>query len=140
MLQRAKRMSATQAWVSAFVDNKQLQDEVLKRVKSRLTEKGTNDKGKVIGTYSPFTEKVNRKKRAGSHYTLFDTGEFYQSLYIGALSDYFFIDGDGDKGKENLFTKFGDGIIGLTEEDKDWLGEKVIEKYYEYAREVLQRD
>ena len=119
---------------------------MLKRVKDRLYSKGTNELGEVIGVYKPSTERINPQKHAGSHYTLKDTGEFYASLYIGFLSDYFFIDGDGDKTsiskggkliKNNLFQEFGDGIIGLDDDDKEWLGEILIDKYLEYVENTL---
>lgn len=137
MLERAKTLSDAKAWYFAIVDNKSIHDDLLKRVKDRLYNKGTNELGEVIGVYKPSTERINPQKHAGSHYTLKDTGEFYASLYIGFLSDYFFIDGDGDKGKENLFQKFGDGIIGLDDDDKEWLGEILIDKYLEYVENTL---
>jgi hypothetical protein len=137
MLQRAKQLSEAKAWALAMVDNNDLHSDLLKRIKTRLTQEGTNEKGEIIGVYKPSTERINPKKHAGSHYTLFDTGEFYASLYVGFMTDYFFIDGDGDKGKENLFDKFGEGIIGLTEKDKEWLGEIVITKYLEYVENTL---
>jgi hypothetical protein len=53
------------------------------------------------------------------------------------MNDYFFIEGDGNKGRENLFDKFGEGIIGLTDEQRDWLGGEVIIKYQQYVERVL---
>jgi hypothetical protein len=110
---------------------------MLQRIKRRLFDEGTNEDDKIIGRYKAFTQKLNPEKVAGSPYTLYDTGEFYASLYVGFMSDYFFIDGDGDKGRENLFDKFGMGIIGLTDDQREWLGGEVIEKYKEYVRRVL---
>lgn len=137
MLERAKMLNNASAWVFAMRDNKDLQIEIIRKVKDRLFKEGTNDQGKIIGTYSPFTEKLNRKKVAGTHYTLKDTGEFYESIYIGVMNDYFFIDGDGDKGKDNLFEKYGEGIIGLDYTTFDWFGEQIINKYLEYVGRVL---
>jgi hypothetical protein len=140
MLERAKMLNNASAWVYAMRDNKDLQIEIIRKVKDRLFKEGTNDQGKIIGTYSPFTEKLNRQKVAGTHYTLKDTGEFYESIYIGVMNDYFFIDGDGDKGKDNLFEKYGEGIIGLDENTFDWFGEKIINKYIDYVGRVLHGD
>jgi hypothetical protein len=137
MLERAKMLNNASAWVYAMRDNKDLQIEIIRKVKDRLFKEGTNDQGKIIGTYSPFTEKLNRIKVAGAHYTLKDTGEFYESIYIGVMNDYFFIDGDGDKGKDNLFEKYGEGIIGLDDTTFDWFGEKIINKYIDYVGRVL---
>jgi len=75
-LDKASNLSVQQAWISGFVNNKMLQLEILELIKTRLRETGTNSFGQVIGTYSPFTEKINPKKEAGTHYTFDDTGEF----------------------------------------------------------------
>ncbi len=137
MLLRARTLSHAAAWAEALRDNPELQREMLQRIKRRLFDEGTNEDDKIIGRYKAFTQKLNPEKVAGSPYTLYDTGEFYASLYVGFMSDYFFIDGDGDKGRENLFDKFGMGIIGLTDDQREWLGGEVIEKYKEYVRRVL---
>jgi len=140
MLERAKMLNNASAWVYAMRDNKDLQIEIIRKVKDRLFKEGTNDQGKIIGTYSINTEKINPIKVAGTHYTFVDTKEFFESIYIGVMRDYFFIDGDGDKGKDNLFEKHGEGIIGLDDTTFDWFGEKIINKYLEYIGRVLYRD
>lgn len=137
MLQRARTLSHAAAWAEALRDNPQLQKEILQRIKRRLFDEGTDENDRIIGRYKAYTQKLNPEKVAGSPYTLYDTGEFYASLYVGFMADYFFIDGDGNKGRENLFDKFGEGIIGLTDEQRDWLGEEVIIKYREYVKRVL---
>lgn len=140
MLQRARMLNDIDAWVYAMRDNRDLQLRLIKAVKSRLFTKGTDENGRIIGYYSPLTAKINPKKTVGSHYTLLDTGEFYDSIYIGVMNEYFFIEGDGDKGKENLFTKFGEGIIGLDEETFDWFSDEIINKYRDYADRILFRN
>lgn len=137
MVKRAKTLNDVDAWIEAMKDNRDLQLRLIRAVKDRLFQKGTDENGRVIGYYSPLTAKINPKKAVGSHYTLLDSGEFYESIYIGVMNDYFFIDGDGDKGKENLFTKFGEGIIGLDDNTFDWFGEEIINKYREYVERVL---
>ncbi len=140
MLQRAARLSEAEAWAYALRDNTDLQEQILQSLKRRLFDYGTDENNRVIGVYSPYTQKIDREKVAGTPYTLKDTGEFYASMYIGVLSDHFFIDADGDKGNENLFTKYGEGIIGLNDDQLDWLGEEIITKYLEYVERVLYRD
>jgi len=127
------------AWMFAF-DHSSFRQEIIDSVRDRLFTKGTNEQGRIIGVYSPASQRINPEKIAGTPYTLKDTGRFYQSIYMGVFRDYFFIDANPIKGNDNLFQKFGDGIIGLDEEQKEWLNERIAEYYYEYIEQVLQRN
>ncbi len=137
MLLRAKTLNDIDAWLFAMKDNHKLQADLINSIKDRLFKEGVDEDRRVLGTYSAFTEKLNPKKKVGTRYTLFDTGEFYSSIYIQVMNDYFLINGDGDKGDENLFDKFGDGIIGLDENLFDWFSDEIINKYREYADRIL---
>ena len=108
--------------------------------KDQLTDQGIDEDGDVIGLYSEWTEMLNPSKEAGTPYTLNDSGDFYRSMYIRIGSDYFEVDADPIKTDENgeqtdLFNKYGIGIIGLTQESKTKLSERLIEEY----RSVLER-
>ena len=140
MLERAKMLNNASAWVYAMRDNYRLQADLINSIKDRLFKEGVDEDRRIIGTYSAFTEKLNPKKKVGTRYTLFDTGEFYSSIYIQVMNDYFLINGDGDKGDENLFDKFGYGIIGLDENLFDWFSEEIINKYIDYVGRVLYGD
>jgi len=110
--------------------------------KDQLQGKGIDEDGDIIGRYSEFTEMINPKKVAGEPYTLKDTGEFYESMYIRIGLDYIEIDADpiktNDKGEQtNLFYEYGEGIIGLTEQSKNKLAEKLKIEYANYIRELL---
>lgn len=140
MLERAKKLSEAKAWLYAFSSDKGLQDKILKRIKRRLFDYGTDERNIIIGTYKITTQAIDPEKVAGSPYTLKDSGKFYNSMYTGVFEDYFFIDADAQKGRENLFKKYGDGIIGLTDEDKEWLVKELIDSYLEYVEKVLFND
>jgi len=85
-------------------------------------------------TYSKLTEMLSGgRKKEGEHYTLLDSGDFYKSMVIVLGTNFFEIDADPIKDNDNLFTKFGEGIIGLTEESKEKLRFRLKS---EYQREV----
>ncbi len=85
-------------------------------------------------TYSKLTEILtNGRKKEGEHYTLLDSGDFYKSMVITLGTNFFEINADPIKDNDNLFTKFGEGIIGLTDESKTKLAERLR---IEYKREV----
>ena len=100
-----------------------------------------DEDGDVIGTYSEATEMMNPQKVAGTHYTLFDTGDFYNSFVIFVGKQVFEIEADTIKMEnENWWVRNNiskEAILGLTDENKDKLAQKVKEKYINEARILL---
>lgn len=137
VLNRAKQLSWDEAWLSAF-DNK-LRSDILNYIKKdQLTERGVDETGNVIGTYSFLTELISQgRKQEGDHYTLEDTGAFYDSMMIVVTTQYIEITADAQKDDDNLFEKYGTGIIGLTEENMDKLVEQVKIRTIEFVRKML---
>jgi len=123
-------MDAGILWNHVFSD-KDFQTWILDLIRDdQLMEKGVDETGKIIGTYSWATQNIyNSSKIEGEHYTLFDTGDFYKSMLILLGTDYFEIDADPIKENANLFTKYGEGIIGLTEESLEKLREETKRRY-----------
>jgi len=123
-------MDADIIWNHVFSD-KQFQVWILDLIRDdQLMEKGVDETGKIIGTYSWATQNIyNSSKIEGEHYTLFDTGDFYKSMLILLGTNYFEIDADPIKENANLFTKYGEGIIGLTEESLEKLREETKRRY-----------
>ena len=135
----AKILNEVSAWINSF--DIQIKNEIIYLIQyEQLVSKGIDAKGKVIGLYKPFTEQLNPLKKAGEHYTLLDTGEFFKSMFIDVMRDSIIINGNGQKDNENLFIKFGDDIVGLTDENKEKLADLLLEKYINYVREILQVD
>ncbi len=143
MLEKIQQLNHTEIWIAIFNDD-EIQNLILNLIKEeQLFKKGVNEDGVVIGQYSPVTQMINPEKIAGEHYTLKDTGAFYNSLIINVLDDLFEIDGDPIKVNEfgertNLFEKYGEGIIGLTEESKEVLYKEVRSRYIDELRRILQ--
>ena len=123
-------MNADIIWNHVFSD-KEFQTWILDLIRDdQLMEKGVDETGKIIGTYSWATQNIyNSSKIEGEHYTLFDTGDFYKSMVILLGTNYFEIDADPIKENANLFTKYGEGIIGLTEERLEKLREETKRRY-----------
>jgi hypothetical protein len=111
----------------------------------QLFEQGVDSDGEIIGKYSEWTEMLNPDKVAGNHYTLKDTGAFYESMIIYISKDYFEIDADPIKvdnqtGEEtNLFYRYGENIIGITEENLQKLREEIKERYRVEFKEWINR-
>ena len=131
-------------WVKVLQDQK-FKEWILNLVRQdQLFKEGVDEDNEVIGYYSEWTEMMNPKKVAGTHYTLFDTGEFYQSFELIVGKDYFEINADPLKTNEdgettNLFYKYSTAILGLTDESKDKLAQELIRRYIQKIRSVVLR-
>ena len=140
LLNKATRITFADVWKEVFRDE-QFKNEILDWIRwEQLYNEGVDEFGQIIGTYSRYTEILNPEKQEGTPYTLYDTGEFYNSLLITVFDDGIEINGDGLKVDEfgqttDLFQEYGYEIIGLTDESKTKLAEELIERFnYEYRR------
>jgi hypothetical protein len=143
LLNKATRITFADVWKEVFRDE-QFKTEILDWIRwDQLYNEGVDEFGEIIGTYSRYTEIVNPEKQEGTPYTLYDTGEFYNSLMIEVLNDSILINGDGLKVDEfgqttDLFEEYGYEIIGLTEESKTKLATELIERFNIEYRRLLQ--
>ena len=114
--------------------DKLVQSEILElNIKDQLFDKGVNSDNVVVGLYTPATELLSEgKKKAGSHFTFFDSGEFFDSFRFIPLKTGFRIEADGQKDDDNLFDKYGDNLVGLTQENIDFLPEILIPKILQW--------
>lgn len=136
MIRRGRLLSDSVAWLKTFTPK--TKTEILDMIREdQLRKKGIDGDGNVIGYYSYVTELINPRKKFNTHYTLFDTGEFYRSMFVTVLQDRIEINADGDKGDENLFVKYGSEIIKLTDENLSILKDVVKEAYIKYARSII---
>lgn len=108
----------------------------------QLFEKGIDGDGDIIGTYSEYTEMMNPEKVAGTPFTLFDTGEFYKSFILYIYKNYVEVDANpikiNDKGeKENLFWKYGENIIALTDSSLQKLRTEFLARFTNELKELL---
>ena len=141
LIRRVKTLNADLVWLRVF-QNEPFKRWIMDLVRQdQLFKKGIDEDGDVIGTYSEATEMMNPQKIAGTHYTLFDTGDFYNSFVIFVGKQVFEIEADTIKMEnENWWVRNNiskDAILGLTDENKDKLAQKVKEKYIAEARILL---
>ncbi len=97
------------------------------------------------GVYSITTEiRSKGRKKAGTSYTLFDTGEFFKSWEIEIGAGFIIINADPIKegrgiGQEgtNLFEEYGENIVGLTEESLRILTREALKLHIQFFKAQL---
>lgn len=137
LYKRAKKLNELRIWKQTF--DSDTKKYLVTLVQKQLTELGVDGKGDVIGYYSYATELITKgRKQQGEHYTLKDTGAFYNSMNAEVTDALIWVIGNGRKGKDNLYQKYGEYITTLNEESIKKVQEIVTEKYIEYIRKVLQ--
>jgi hypothetical protein len=142
LMERTMHISQKEIWFYVFYDTK-FKTEVLDFIRiDQLFEQGVNEDNEVIGTYSLRTQmEFNPEKVANTPYTLKDTGDFYRSFMLEVVPDGIIINADGIKDDgTDLLQRFTDKILGLTDESKIKLIEKVKAKYYETTLRLLRGD
>jgi hypothetical protein len=134
-IRRAKSLSEVEAWLKTF--DTATKNEVLDFIKiDQLQNKGVDKDGEVIGYYSLATEYISKgRKKFNTHYTLFDTGDFFRSMYIAVFQQEIIIDGNTNKMQDQEW--FSNKIIGLTDENFRKLKEIVQTSYIDYARSTI---
>lgn len=143
-----KKLSVINLWLDSF--DSELKEFVLKLIQyDQLIMKGVREDGSVIGRYSELTQEINPTKKFGEPYTLYDTGEFFNSMFVEVLADGILVDADGMKTSTrfvkgemttivtDLFELYGNGIIGLTEESKEELIVELKIKMIDKCREYI---
>ena len=138
MLRNGKLLNEKVVWYSAF--SVQLKTQILDWIREdQLRSKGIDKTGEVIGYYSLTTSFINPEKKFNTHFTLYDTGEFFRSMFVSVSADRFTVNADANKGEDNLFEKYGTGIIGLTDENLEKLKIKILDHYKVELRRVIFR-
>ncbi len=138
MLLRARRLSEQDAWMKTF-DTATKQQIVDWIQKDQITNKGVDKFGKTIGYYSYATELITKgRKQQGDHYTLFNEGYFYRSMYVVVFKDEIAIDANSPSFTEMQKQDwYKDAILGLTDENFQKLKEIVKNSAIDYERKVL---
>ena len=144
-INRYRNLREEYLWFKIFSDAK-FKEWVLDLIRQdQLFEQGIDGDGDVIGYYSEYTEMLNPDKVAGTPFTLFDTGDFYKSFILYIYKDAIEVDANpikvNEKGeKENLFWKYGENIIALTEESMAKLRAEFLVRFRAELKELLHLD
>ena len=145
LLLKARGLSFSDIWRIVFSDQ-QFKTQILDWIRwEQLYNQGVDELGQIIGTYSEYTAMLNPSKAFGTPYTLHDTGAFYDSMVITVLENAIEIDADPMKTDEfgqttDLFSEYGEEIIGLTDEHKTSLANELITRFQTEANRLLQGD
>lgn len=136
-LKRRTLLRESDAWIKAF--NSATKKQLISWVQQQLEVDGVDGKNRVLGQYSYSTQLITKgRKQQGDNYTLNDTGYFFNSMEV-YVSEYLVeILGDGKKGNTNLYSKYGQFITTLTDENIIKLKEIIRAKYIDYIKKVLQ--
>jgi hypothetical protein len=141
-LQKVQLLNESQAWIESITPELQ-QEYIEKWIKGdQLFSKGVDEDGALLGTYSLTTQIMSKgRKKAGTHYTLLDSGQFYQSIYIKVMSDSLIVDGDfDDMTNERWFNENNldeDKILGLIDENFEKFTKEIAINYAAYVRRIL---
>ena len=134
ILMKGRMLSESVAWFNAFSPT--TRREILDFVQQdQLMSKGIDGDNKVIGYYSYLTSLINPKKKFNTPFTLYDTGEFYRSMYVRVLLDAITIEGDTRKMEDKKW--WHDSILSLTDENIAKLREIVRDSYIKEIKAIL---
>lgn len=114
----------------------------------QLFEKGINSEGeslKDIGGssftasgYSPKTLEIKEEKgQRTENITLKDTGAFYDSFELNLSKNEIYIEANPIKDDTNLFTEWGEEIVGLTEQSTSRIKGIVLTPFLEAVRKAI---
>ena len=118
------------------VHNDQIKGLILRLIKDeQLEKKGVDKFEKTIGLYSEMTQMINPEKIAGTHFTLKDTGFFFNSMFIEVLTNELNINANADKMESSDW--WTTNILGLTENNLNIYIEELRKKYLSWTRFVL---
>jgi len=138
ILKNASLLNDAVAWFDIFKNNYDLKAEIVRMItEDQLFQQGVDGNDRIIGYYSPTTEQLSRgRKKAGKPYTLFDTGEFYRSIFVVTLYDSLVIKGDSTRFENQRW--FRDEIVKLSDENLTiFVDELLRDKYIKYVKRIL---
>jgi len=138
ILKNASLLNDAVAWFDIFKNNYDLKAEIVRMItEDQLCQQGVDGNDRIIGYYSPTTEQLSRgRKKAGKPYTLFDTGEFYRSIFVVTLYDSLVIKGDSTRFENQRW--FRDEIVKLSDENLTiFVDELLRDKYIKYVKRIL---
>ena len=106
--------------------------------------KGVDSEDDVFGLYASNQGRVSFKgktkdKKRNSRIALFDTGGFYKTFDVKVSNDGFKITANDKKGDDSLTEKYGKEILGLTDESKRELIDKILPILIKDVREELAK-
>jgi len=137
-LRNAQNLDDGKAWFFS-VDETVKHEIIMMNTEDQLEEHGIDSMNVSLGEYALFTkaEKIEKGQRY-DHVTLKDTGAFYDSFKITVSKTGFIVEADDVAFYDRPLTLvYGLDILGLTNENKAFLTDFLIENYQNYVRRTL---
>ena len=131
-------LNEDQIWL--FAVDKDVQDEMIRiNTEDQLEEEGIDSLGRKLVDYAPSTIAYKRRKgQRYDHVTLKDEGDFYNSFNVKVNVNEIIIDAD-DSSKYNkpLFEVWGVDVLGLTDDNMNYIKEMILENYINFVLNEL---
>ena len=131
-------LNEDQIWL--FAVDKDVQDEMIRiNTEDQLEEEGIDSLGRKLGDYAPSTIAYKRRKgQRYDHVTLKDEGDFYNSFNVKVNVNEIIIDAD-DSSKYNkpLFEVWGVDVLGLTDDNMNYIKEMILDNYIKFVLNEL---
>lgn len=122
--------------LSVIFGESEIQEEIIFLNTFEQLFEGVNASGielsSIGGEYSNFTLEAKIRRGLPLHVTLYYTGEFYDSFTVKAGADSFEIEADTIKRGQDLQDRWGDNLLGLTDESREALLLVLLPKLREY--------
>jgi hypothetical protein len=135
-LQKAAKLDESRAWFDAFTPylKRLIINEFIQ--KDQLRRRGVDGNNDIIGFYSIATEFITGgRKKAGEPFDLYDSGDFYESMFVTALNDGLLIEADTLKLQNQYW--YDDDILMLTDENLAKLTTEIKQSYLKYVSKIL---
>lgn len=147
MVENAQQLSINKISVEVY-KRQEVISIILKGNRTNQLAKGLDAEGRVVGIYSKMTDIMNDgkvftfdgqsySKIEGEPYNFIDTTEFFTSFAIRILPDGFIIIANDEKDDGSLTEKYGSQLLGLTDESKSELAQKIVPFFIEETRKAL---
>ena len=131
-------LNEDQIWL--FAVDKDVQDEIIRiNTEDQLEEEGIDSLGRKLGDYAPSTIAYKRRKgQRYDHVTLKDTGDFYNSFNVKVnVNEIIIYADDSSKYNKPLFEVWGVDVLGLTDDNMNYIKEMILENYIKFVLNEL---
>jgi hypothetical protein len=134
---RISELDEDLVWLS-IVDKDEFSEQFVRWIQEQLQE-GKDGNNVGMGFYSNSGRKdYGAIYNQGDPYDLKNTGQFYNSMFLVAMKNKLILEADAEKDDENLYTKYGQAITKLNNENFEKLKEEVRNGYILFIKQILQ--
>ena len=138
ILTKASNLNEDLAWLLS-IDNGVKKEIIKLNTIDQLRDNGIDSLGNSLGDYDEISVEVFGKRPG--HIQLKDTSEFYNSFVVLVRKDSFVIRANtfnqSPDGTVNVTDRFGESIIGLTDENLEVITQMILTNIIKYVKNQL---